>query len=109
MSFFIPIVSEKILNNVADCCNENEMGPVELLDIALSLLAFEQLIVYESLSRETYYLDYQYLEDGILVAKALGRYLKGIGYNNDDIFTILLIILKAMIVNLLGDCGMSLN
>ncbi|AGL03446.1 hypothetical protein [Desulfoscipio gibsoniae] len=104
-NFFTPITSSISLEAISQCCQENEITALELLDVGLSLYGVEEVIADYSPPREIAMLDADRIGSGALAGKMLNGYLRYLGASVLDRVIVTLLMTKAAAVNLLGVCG----
>jgi hypothetical protein len=107
LSFFTPYTEIDKVEVIEKLCNNENISIFNLLDVGLSLVSTDQIIAYESIIRETTYLDSEQLINAIEMAKVLSQTLKSIDLIPEHQIIATLMLLKAAIVNMLGGCGMT--
>lgn len=107
LSFFRPLMNEDELDDLAVLCKENRIGSMEMLDVGLCRLNVEELIAGNSGSGDAA-LDLKLLHEAVDVARITGHLLREIE-PVENRAVVLLLLVKAMVVNKLGGCGRCLH
>lgn len=107
LSFFRPLMGEEKLDDLAVLCRQNQIGSMEMLDVGLCRLNVEELISGDESPNDAL-LDLKLLREAVDVARITGRLLREIG-PLEDRAVVLLLLIKAMVVNKLGGCGRCLH
>ncbi|WP_347490727.1 hypothetical protein [Desulfoscipio sp. XC116] len=105
INFFTPVTSSISLEVISQCCLENEITALELLDVGLSLYGVEEVVADYSPPREIAMLDADRIGSGAQAGKMLNGYLRFMGASVLDRVIVALMMTKAGAVNLLGVCG----
>ncbi|MEW6446694.1 MAG: hypothetical protein AB1426_01175 [Bacillota bacterium] len=107
LSFLKPLMAEDELDDLAALCKRHRIGSLEMLDVGLCRLNVEELITGKNGPGDAA-LDFKLLHEAVDVAKIIGHLLREMG-RVEDRTVVLLLLVKAMVVNKLGGCGRCLH
>ncbi|WP_066639103.1 hypothetical protein [Desulfolucanica intricata] len=105
INIFLPSIDINTVGVMSKFCVNNNITALELLDVGLAWLNVDKLTAYDSITRQTLYLDFQRLKDAANIGKMLNRFFRSLESNPENIIIANLILLKVCITNLIGKCA----